>query len=298
MGNVAIFKDKNAVTSTKKRELSELSKSFLQGSSTTNRRIQINTNGTFKRIVNGEQIGNAVRGEINVIIVHALSKVSRIFYKSKYDPNKEATLPNCWSNLGDKPEDAASDKQSTNCISCPQNVKGSGENGGRACRFQRRVSVMLEGDDSGDVYQLNIPAKSLFGKGVGNAHPFESYVKFLLANGESLDNVVTNIAFDSNADTMELVFTPMRHITDDEYDLLEAAREKPEPKMYTVITVAQADGVKKLPKEEPKIQRTDEPEDDDVEVKEPQVRQTKKAEAAPKAKQDASDVVAEWFAED
>jgi len=293
MGNVAIFKDQTAVANTGKRELSDLAKSFLSNTSSTNRRIQTNTNGTFKRIINGEQIGKAVRGELDVIIVHALPKVSRIFYKEKFDPNKEATLPNCWSNLGDKPEAAAGDKQSASCLNCPQNIKGSGEGGGRACRYQRRVSVMLAGDPSGDVYQFNIPAKSLFGKGTGNSHPFEAYVKFLLANGESVDNVVTNVAFDTNADTMELVFTPVRNINDDEFALLEEARTKPETKMYTTITVAQTDGVKKLPK----VERADEPEEEE-EIEEPQVRPSKKAtEEAPKPKKDAASVVDEWLDE-
>lgn len=295
MGNVAIFKDQDAAVNTN-RELSALSKSLMQKTSGgTNRRIQANTNGTFKRVVNGEVIGSAVRGEINVVIVNLLEKVSRIYYKEKFDPNKEATLPNCWSNLGDKPEDGASDKQSASCLTCPQNVKGSGQNGGRACRYQRRLAVLLAGDTSGDVYQLNIPAKSLFGKGVNNSHPFESYVKYLLANRESIDNVVTNVAFDANADTMELVFTPVRHITDEEFEVMQRAQATPEASMYTSITVAQTDGVKKLPKEEPKIERSDEPEDDPVE--EPQVRPAKKKEAAPKAKKDVAAVVDDWLSE-
>ena len=143
---------------------------------------------------------------------------------------------------------------------------------------------------------MNIPAKSLFGKGLNNAHPFESYIKFLLGNGEGVDDVVTNVAFDANADTMELVFTPMRHITDEEHALLEEAKNKPEAQMYTSITVAQTDGVKKLPKEEPKIERADEPEEDDV-VEEPQVRPAKKKETAPKAKKDVADVVDDWLSE-
>jgi len=297
MGNVAIFKDKTAVANASKRELSELSKSLMKKSSVTNRRLQVQPNGTFKRVINGEQIGNAVRGEVNVIIVHMLENVSRIYYKEKFDPKKEATLPNCWSNIGDKPEAAASDKQSTSCLTCPQNVKGSGDGGGRACRFQRRVSVILEGDETGAVYQLNIPAKSLFGKGVGNVHPFESYVKYLLANNESIDNVITNVAFDPNADTMELVFTPMRYATDDEYELVRQAQASPEAKMYTAITVAQADGVSKKPKEEPKVQRSDEPDDEDEAIEEPQVRAKKPTEEAPKPKKDAAEIVDEWLTE-
>jgi len=301
MSNVAIFKQQNAVAVTGNRELSDLAKSL--ASSTTSRRIQTNTNGTFKRIVNGEQIGNAIRGEINVIIVNALPKVSRIYYREKYDPNGEPTLPNCWSNLGDKPEAPAQDKQHSNCADCPQNIKGSGDNGGKACRYQRRISVLVEGDSSGDVYQFNVPAKSLFGKGVGNVHPFESYIKFLLANGESPDNVVTNVSFDANADTMELLFTPLRNISDEEYEMVKAAQNKPETKLYTMITVAQVDGVKKAPpaveqKAEPKVSRSEDPEDDeDVVVDEPVKRQSKKAEPAPKAKANLADVVSKWGSE-
>jgi hypothetical protein len=299
MSNVAIFKQQTTAGSAS-RGMSDLAKTF--ASSTTSRRIQTNTNGTFKRIINGEQIGNAVRGEINLIIVGALPKVSRIFYKEKFDPNKEATLPNCWSNLGDKPEAAAQDVQHSNCADCPQNIKGSGDTGGRACRFQRRVSVLVEGDDSGDVYQFNIPAKSLFGKGSGNIHPFESYVKFLLANGESPDNVVTNVSFDANADTMELLFTPLRNVSDEEYELVIAAQSKPETKLYTMITVAQADGVTKQPalkSPKPAVVRSEEPDDEDIEVVgEPVKRKSKKAEVEPSTQSKLADVVSDWGEDD
>lgn len=297
---VSIFKQGTVATSGP-RELSSLAKT-LSASDVTTRRIQTNTNGTFKRIVNGEQIGNAVRGEINLIIVGALPKVSRVFYRDKYDPSK-ATLPNCWSNLGDKPEEAAGDPQAPNCAECPQNIKGSGENGGRACRFQRRISVMVEGDQSGDVYQFNIPAKSLFGKGTANVHPFESYVKFLLANGESPDNVVTNVSFDANADTMELLFTPLRNISDEEYAMVKAAQQRPETEMYTKITVAQADKVSKQPDSveakaevEPVVVRSDEPEDEPVDT--PKKRAPKKAEAAPTKQSNLAEVVSAWSDDD
>jgi len=292
MSNLTIFKQQTAVAVSGNRELSDLAKSL--ATATTSRRIQTNTNGTFKRIVNGEQIGNAIRGEINVIIVGALPKVSRIYYKDKFDPSKEATLPNCWSNLGDKPEAASADKQHSNCADCPRNIKGSGENGGKACRYQRRISVLVEGDTSGDVYQFNIPAKSLFGKGTGNVHPFESYVKFLVANGESPDNVVTNISYDLNADSMELLFTPLRNISDEEYEQVKDAQSKPETKTYTMITVAQADGVKKQPAAavQKAVVRSDEPEDEVVE--EPVKRQVKKAEPAPKDKSSLADVISQW----
>lgn len=238
MSNLAIFKNQNAVANAARRPVSDLTKAV--ATTTSTRRIQTNTNGTFKRIVGGEQIGKAIRGEFNAIVVSMLPKVSRTFYAGKYDPDAKATMPDCWSNNGDVPEAKATNRQSANCASCENNIDGSGENGkGKACRFQRRVAIMLEGDTSGDTYQFNIPAKSLFGKGSGNTHPFESYVRFLAANEESIDYVVTNIAYNLDADTMELQFTPVRPITDEEYKLVVAAQADPETQRLVQLTVAE-----------------------------------------------------------
>ena len=296
--DVSIFTSQTGV-STERRQ-SALAQKIATSSSSSTRRIQANINGTFKKMVNGEQVGNAIRGEFNAIVVGMLTNVSRIFYKEKFDPNKEATLPNCWSNNGDKPEAGASDPQHSNCADCPKNIKGSGENGGKACRYQRRVSLLLEGDESGTVYQFNIPAKSLFGKGTGNIHPFESYVKFLVNNNMSPDLVVTNISFDSNAETMELVFSPVREVSDAEYELILAAQERPETDMYTKLTAAQADGVSKAPKLDkpaPVVTRSEEPEEE--EVTEP-VKRTKKKEEAPvvDTEDPLASIIDEWGGED
>ena len=297
--DVSIFTGQTGV-STERRQ-SALAQKLATTSTGSSRRIQANINGTFKKIVNGEQVGNAIRGEFNAIVVGMLTNVSRIYYKEKFDPNKEATLPNCWSNNGDKPEAGASDPQHGNCADCPRNIKGSGENGGKACRYQRRVSLLLEGDESGTVYQFNIPAKSLFGKGTGNIHPFESYVKFLVNNNMSPDLVVTNISFDSNAETMELVFSPVREVSDAEYELVLAAQERPETEMYTKLTAAQTDGVSKTPKLDkpaPVVTRSEEPEEE--EVTEPVKRTKKKEEETPAADSDdpLASIIDEWGSDD
>jgi len=297
MSDVTIFQNKSVAVDGS-NELSDLAKSFLTTtSSNQSRRIQTNTNGTFKKIINGEQIGGAVRGEFRAVIIGALPKVSRIFYKSKFDPSKEATLPNCWSNLGDKPEELASDKQSGNCATCPQNIKGSGENDSRACKYQRRVSLLLENEFHGEVYQFNIPAKSLFGKGDKNVHPFESYIKYVISNNESPDRVVTKIAFDPDADTMELNFSAERILSEDEIQVVKAAQQRPETDRYTKITVAQTDG-KKAPVsiEKPKVVRAEEPEDEVI--AEPVKKENKKAAAKPKAKDDLAEVLDAWGSDD
>jgi hypothetical protein len=300
MSNLSIFKEANVAT-TGKRELSDLAKSLATGGGTT-RRIQTNTNGTFKRIINGEQIGNALRGEINVIIIAALPKVSRVFYKGAYDPDAKPTLPDCWSNLGDKPEAAASNKQGANCADCPMNIVGSGTNGkGRACRFQRRVAVLVAGDPTGDIYQFNIPARSLFGKGTGNVHPFESYKNHLIANRESPDSVVTNISYDLNADSMELLFTPLRNTSDEEHAMVIAAQANPEAQQYTKLTVAQTDKVTKQPEPiaapKPVVTRSDEP--DEEEMQQPVKRASKRAETPVVAQNNnLANVISDWGDED
>lgn len=276
MSNLAIFRDQNTVSNIR-RPLSDMTKAV--ATTTSVRRIQTNTNGTFKRIVGGEQIGKAIRGEFNAIIVSMLPKVSRTFYAGKYDPDAKPTLPDCWSNNGDVPEAKSPNRQAANCASCKNNIDGSGENGkGKACRFQRRVALLLEGDVSGDTYQFNIPAKSLFGKGNGITHPFESYVRFLAANEESVDYVVTNIAYNLDADTMQLQFTPVRQITDAEYELVVAAQSDPATQRLVQLTVSEADGATSKPKAQPVMieQRVEDEEEDE----EPPMKVAKPAKKA------------------
>lgn len=308
MSNLTIFKQSGAVSTATRRGATALAQSLAQQN--TMRRIATNTNGTFKRIINGEQMGNAIRGEFNCIIVDLLPKVSRQYYAGKYDPNAKPTLPDCWSNLGDKPEAGAPNPQAKNCTECEQNIKGSGENGGRACRFQRRIAVLLENDPTGDVYQFNVPAKSLFGKGNGNVHPFESYIKYLLANNESPDTVVTNISYDLNADSMELLFTPLRGISDEEYELVQAAQADPDTKKFVQLTVAQTDGVTAKPKAQPvaekveevpapaKVVRSDEPDDEEEATAEPVKRTVKKETVAVEPTKDLSSIIDAWGDDD
>ncbi len=306
MGAVTIFNNGSA-PSNRKRELSSLAKSLV--SATTNRRIQLNTNGTFKRIVNGEVVGKAIKGEMEIIVVNTLEKVSRVFYANEYDPDAPPAAPDCWSNVGDVPEAGAKGKQAASCATCPQNVVGSGNKGkGRACRYQRRLAVVVPGDPAGDLYQFNVPAKSLFGKGVGNTHPFESYYKYLAANSFSLDEVVTKVAYNDEAETMELQFSPTRELTDDEIELVAEARQRPEAVSYTVITAFEADTAGRKPKAEveaeapkakPKPVFSDEPDDEDEVVAAPvkRKRAVEEVEEAP-SKAKLAAVISAWGDDD
>lgn len=298
MSNVTIFENQTHLP-TVKRESKLADK--MSGSSTSIRRIATTLTGTFKRIVGGEQIGKSIPQKINVIIVDQLPKVSRTFYAGEYDADAKPTLPDCWSNLGDKPEAAAPNKQAASCANCPQNVVGSGKNGkGRACRFSRRIAVLAEGDPSGEVYQMNVPAKSLFGKGVGNVHPYESYQNFLRSNGEGLDTVITQVAFDTEADSMVLNFKAIRHLTAEEGDMVDAAQADPETQRYIQLTVAEASGAKAAaaPAAKP-VSVFDESEEEEEAHEEPKpVKRAAKKEEAPAPKKNLAEVVNAWGDED
>jgi hypothetical protein len=300
MSNITIFEEPNSLP-TVRRE-SRLADKISSGNSL--RRIQTNTNGTFKRIVGGEQIGKAVPHELNVIIVDMLKDVSREYYASAYDPDGKATLPDCWSAEGRASDAKASNRQATSCATCPQNIDGSGDKGrGKACRFKRRIAVLVEGDPTGDIYQMSLAAKSLFGKGVGNVHPFESYCNFLKANGEAPDTVVTKVMYDLDADTLTLKFKAVRHLTQEEADLVDTAFASGEAQRYIQLTTAEVDGVSAKPVaakaiEAPKPSVFDEPEEEVAE--EPVKRAPKKAAVveAPAEDKNLSALLDDWADED
>jgi hypothetical protein len=295
---------KNNVPARSERRTSRLADKIATGGSL--RRVATNTNGTFKRIVGGEQIGKAIPHQIDVIIVDMLPDVSREFYAAAYDPEGTPTLPDCWSNDGKTPDAKASNRQANSCSSCPMNVDGSGTRGkGKACRFKRRLAVLAEGDPSGEVYQLSIASKSLFGKSSGPTYPFESYCKYLKSNGEAPDTLVTRVAYDLDADTLTLNFREVRFLTAEEEALVDTVYNDPETKRYTQLTVAEADGVTAKPArnaEAPK--KTPAPAPEEAEIEEepaPVKRPNPKSEAAaPKPVEDSklASLIDDWDDED
>ena len=165
--------------------------------------------GEFTAIGDGE---NDVIGKtVNVIIVNA-APVSRSYFGNQFDPNK-STAPVCWSEDTQLPsrDVPRGNVQSVRCMDCTQNVRGSGENGGRACRFQQRLAVVFEGNLD-EVYQLQIPASSIFGRVVNGNMGMQEYARHLSAHDTQVTSVVTNIRFDEDSVVPKLYFKPIRPI--------------------------------------------------------------------------------------
>ena len=282
-------------------------KDRMGGGGNTMRRIKLSNGRDFTRVVSGEEIGRPVEKQLDVIIVSWLNEPSRKFYAGAYDQNAKGKLPDCWSNNGDRPEPSASNPQSDSCIGCPQNIKGSAEGDKKACRYERRLAVLVAGDPSGHVYQIAIPAASLFGDNDGNdVYGFEGYRKFLFANNEAPDTVVTTIIYDRKAPTIKVGFKASRFLTAEEAALVDAAQDDPGTERYTLLTAAAVDGAKALPAAKPAPAIAAAPVvapsnpfgDDDEEEEAPAKRPAKKEAAASAPKPELKEALGAWLDDD
>ena len=253
--------------------------------------------GVFRLIAGGKEVAAIDDRHLDVIIVQAAPKISRTYYSGTYEEGS-ASAPNCWSADGEKPDASVEEPQCSNCASCPQNAKGSGQGDSRACRFSQRLAVVLANDMSGDVMQLNLAATSIFGKEDGDKRPLQAYARYLAAQNISPEMLVTRLKFDTKAAVPKLFFQPVRWLDDTEYSVAIERGQTDDAKRAVTMTVAQTDGVKKetlkLEGKKPVAKATEE-----VEVDEPEKRKApSKATAVPEKKANLTELVGQWDADD
>ena len=249
MTNIALFNPSNAPSFARNHELSETAKALTGGGvGNSTQRISIK-GGVFRLLAGGKEIASIDERFLDVIIVKAAPKVSRIFYAKSYDGDN-ITGPDCWSNDGERPDASAENKQGTTCMSCPQNIAGSGQGNSRACRYQQRLAVVLENNIEGAVLQLTLPATSVFGKEDGDKRPLQAFARNLAMQNPPIspEMIVTRMKFDTKAEAPKLHFAPSRWLTDEEYAIVKTQGDSDEAKRAVVMTVAAADGVKTAPK--------------------------------------------------
>jgi hypothetical protein len=215
MSNLTLFKSGNVALPDYLREGDETTKA-LAGSG-SGKQISIK-GGVWRMMVGGEEVAKNEDRAMNFVVLGAAPKVSRTFYIGKFEEGKTVD-PACWSADGERPNEEvpAGTRQSATCAKCPQNIEGSGEGKSRACRFSRRLAVALENDIEGNVYRLQLPAKSLFGKADGDKMPLDAYAKFLAGHGVPITGVVTEARFDTAEAVPVLKFRAVRPLTRDEW---------------------------------------------------------------------------------
>jgi hypothetical protein len=292
MSTLELFKGNPLVNSDLFKSLMDLNKKMAGGTG-TGRRISIR-GGKFRMMVDGEQVAVNKAGELNAVIVNAAG-VARTYYEGTYDPENPAP-PTCWSHdtRTPAPEVPEESRKAARCADCPMNVKGSGQGESRACRFSQRLAVVLEGELD-TVYQLQVPAASIFGEAKGSDMGLQAYIRFLSAHNTPAIAVVTRLRFDDNSDAPKLYFSAARPLSEDELKVALDQRESEEALKAITMTVSQTDGVK--PAEKPKAEKPKtapkrvEVEADDV----PEPTKVEKTKpAAAQASPDLKSVLAGW----
>lgn len=213
------------------------------------RRISIK-GGVFREFIGGKEYRVSEERSMNVVIIKAAPKVSRIYYAGSYTEG-EAVSPTCWSSDSQRPDEKvkAENKQAATCLNCPQNIKGSGQGDSRACRYQQRLAVVLDGEiDKEEVYQLVLPPTSVFGDGEKGKLPLQAYARHLKNHGTPITGVVTEMRFDTASPTPKLVFKPVRPVSEEEFEIIQTLKDSSEATAAITLTVAQTDGVKDKPK--------------------------------------------------
>lgn len=316
MTDLTVFNPAQVPDFARNNELSETALALTGGGTGGGvKRISIK-GGVFRLISGGKEIASIEDRHLDVVIVKAAPKVSRIFYAGSYDKDAPAAPPDCWSNDGEKPDASAKNKQAQTCMACPQNQAGSGQGNSRACRYQQRLAVVLENNPGGDVLQLTLPATSVFGKEDGDKRPLQAFARHLALSNPPInpEQIVTRMKFDTKAESPKLFFSPVRWLTNDEYAVVKTQAESTDAQRAVVMTVAQTDGVKgapALPGKAPVAVAVAVEEEDEAptpkaktakkkaevveDESEPEVRkEAAKPSAVPEKKSKLADIVADW----
>ena len=265
------------------------------GGGASSKRISIK-GGVWRLMINGKEVAQNEDRHMNVVIVAASPKVSRTYYAQQYQEGGEVTAPDCWSADGEVPDAKAASPQSKRCVDCPQNVQGSGQGNSRACRYSQRLAVVLANDIGGDVFQLTLPATSIFGEGAVGKWPLQAYAKMLGSKGIPVTAVTTEMRFDTNSATPKINFKAVGFLDAAQHQLAIKQGETDFAKRAITMTVAEADGVKPkalaAPKPAPAPALIEEVPAEES-VSEPVKRSSKKTEAA-SDKPDLSKILADW----
>lgn len=224
MSELTLFSKDKLPAYLKKIEMDDTSKSLLGSGGPP--RISVK-GSVFRKIVGGEEVMRNEDRAMNVIILRTAPVEYRTYYSGTYKEG-EVKGPACWSSDGVKPDAIIKNPQHSSCADCPQNIKGSGQGDGRACRFSRWAAVSLENDLDGDVLQLILPSQSVFGKGEKGKLPLRQYAKFLAGHNLPITAVVTEMRFDTDSATPKLTFKPVRPLDEEEYLKCRELADSPE----------------------------------------------------------------------
>jgi hypothetical protein len=166
---------------------------------------------------------------LDTVIVGANPRLSKNYYAKAWDPDAEATGPDCFSMDGVRPDPSIAEPQNNICASCTKNAWGSkkGPQGQdlKACADQKRLAVIAAEDPAGPVYLLQVTPAALKG--------LKQFQKELERRGIPPETVKTRITFDTNASFPKLVFKFGGFIDAETQALVDPLFDSPEVRAIT-----------------------------------------------------------------
>lgn len=189
-------------------------------------RISIRAN-RFRLVQGGQDTETLPDPYLDVVIFAMAPSVQRLYYKEAYEQDSKAR-PTCFSTDGKVPSDESEEKQSPQCATCPQNVKGSArQGGGKACAYKKRVVMLPPSDLTGEPYAHDVNGQSMFGEQLEsqNKFSFKGYYEKLRLHNVDISAIVTRLSFDDSASVPKLHFTPLRALTEEEYAVVQSRME-------------------------------------------------------------------------
>ena len=146
---------------------------------------------------------------LDVIVVGANPKVSKIFYSKAYDQAADNVRPDCSSTNGTTPDANIENPVSPGCANCPNNVLGSKitPSGAKSklCADQRHIAVIAAADPN-KVYGLTVPVSGMKG--------LREYLKELDNFGTAPEEVITELGFDEQASFPKITFKRKGYVPD------------------------------------------------------------------------------------
>lgn len=276
-------------------ELDDATKALMgvqAGGQSNAKRISIK-GGVWRMVVDGKEVAQNDDRAMNVVIVGACPKDSRKFYAGAYEEGQMGKAPDCWSTLGDVPDPRAKNPQAKRCLDCAQNMKGSSGRGeAKACKYERRLAVVLENDQRGEIFQLVAPASSLWGSEGGNLG-IKPYAEFLGSHGLNVTQVVTEMRFDTKAAGQKINFKAVRPLEANEIELIRSLAKHPDTLRAIGSTAAEMDGAK-LPAPAAAAEEEPQPAPAVEKVKAEEVKEPVKREKKEAVAKDVSAILDDW----
>jgi len=162
---------------------------------------------------------------LEVVVIGANPGMSKAWYASAWNPDAEATAPDCFTFDGVNPDNESTQPQNDLCASCPHNAFGSKVTDTgikiKACADKKRLAVVPADDPGGTMYLLEVTASAL--------KNMNQYQKNLTQYGHSAEIARTVISFDTEASFPKLKFDfggflpyDIQHIVDPRFGSDEA----------------------------------------------------------------------------